>query len=85
MKNSQSVENNLKATERAVEFMKVYGLALLFLMAVSVLVNVHPAFSGEKPSEFQAKEKTESGAGPVAQAASEQLGKRILDIKWVLF
>ena len=85
MKKSELVENNQQATDRAIEFMKVYGLALLFLLAVSVLVHAHPAF-GNKPALDQVENaKSEMAEGPFAQAAAGKLNKQLLEVKWVLF
>lgn len=78
MKNYQESEINEPAGQRASEFMKIYGLALLFFMAVSFLVNIHPAFSGhhvasEGQREVQ-EEKTSNLAAPLAKVASHLLG-----------
>jgi hypothetical protein len=85
MKKSELVENNQQATDRAIEFMKVYGLALLILLAVSVLVHVHPAFGNKPALDQEENAKSKTAEGPFAQAAAGKLNKQLLEVKWVLF
>ncbi|MCB0521328.1 MAG: hypothetical protein H6577_24275 [Lewinellaceae bacterium] len=79
MKNSQEMENNQSSANRATEFMKIYGFALLFFMAASILVNIHPAFSGKKLRPFQqaGQEIVETAPSPNAKVATQYFTKQV--------